>query len=174
MAITHRPAEPAEVSRPALQSPGVRSRLPGLHPAARAKITFIAAAPDLFRPYVSYLREDGHTVSLASDVKEASTQAKALCPDLVFLDLGESSQAGLMMLQELKADGCLGAIPLVMLASFDSLDDIQSGLTLGACDYIIKTETSAWALARGVPAWAGVAIQLQAGLQVSATKRGAS
>ncbi len=76
------------------------------------------------------------------------------------------------MLQELKADGCLGAIPLVILASFDCLDDIQAGLKLGACDYIIKTETTALALARGVPAWARIDRQLQAGLQRSAPTRG--
>jgi DNA-binding response OmpR family regulator len=136
-----------------------------LHPAARATITFIAAAPDLFGAYLSYLQDDGYTVSLAASVREASLRAEALCPDLVFLDLGVSSEAGLTMLRELKADGCLGSIPLVMLASFDSLDDINAGLKLGACDYIIKTETSAWELARGVPAWARIERRLQTGLQ---------
>ena len=101
-------------------------------------------------------------MKLAADVRQAATQAEALCPDLVFLDLGDSSEAGLMMVRELKADDCLGAIPLVMLASFDSLDDIQAGLELGACDYIIKTETLASALSRRVPAWARIDKQLQA------------
>jgi DNA-binding response OmpR family regulator len=171
MTITPRSAEPAEGNWPAQQSPDVGSPLLGLPSRARANITFIAAAPDLFGPYVSYLQDDGYAVSLAADVREASTQAEALCPDLVFLDLGRSSQAGLAMVRALKADPCLGAIPLVMLASFDSLDDIDAGLNLGACDYIIKTETSAPALARGVPAWARIDRQLQAGLQESTTNK---
>jgi DNA-binding response OmpR family regulator len=154
------------------QGKHVDSSLPSLDPVAGANITFIASTADLFGAYVAHLRDGGYTVSLAASVQEASTQAKALCPDLVFLDLGQSSQAGLAMLRELKADGCLGAIPLVMLASFDSLEDIQAGLELGACDYIIKTETSASALARGVPAWTRIDQQLQAGLQESKTKRG--
>jgi DNA-binding response OmpR family regulator len=174
MALMLRPADMAEGSRPALQSPGVGSPLLVLHVATRANITFIAATPDLFKAYVSYLQDDGYTVSLAASVKEAATHAEALCPDLVFLDLGPVSQEGLTMVRELKADSCLGAIPLVMLASFDSLDDIRAGLELGACDYIIKTETSASALARGVPAWARIDKQLQAGLQKSKTRRGSA
>jgi len=146
--------------------------MPSLNTAARANITFIAAAPDLFGAYISHLQDDGYSVSLVATVWEASTQAETLCPDLVFLDLGQSSQAGLTMLRELKANSCLGAIPLVMLASFDSLDHIQAGLEMGACDYIIKTETSASALARGVPAWARIEKQLQAGFQESKPKRG--
>lgn len=172
MTITARPAEPTGGHPPPLQSPGDGPVLLGLGIATRANITFIAATPDLFGPYISYLRDDGYTVALAASVGEATTQAEALCPDLVFLDLGQSSQEGLTMVRELKADGCLGAIPLVMLASFDSPDDIHAGLQLGACDYIIKTETSASALARGVPTWARIDKQLQAGLRKSRTKRG--
>ncbi len=159
MAVTPRPAEPAAVPWPPLEGPNVEP--------PRANLTFIAAAPDLFAAYLSHLRDDGYAVSLAASVREASTQSEALCPDVVFLDLGESSREGLTMLRELKADDCLGAIPVVMLASFDSLDDINAGLELGACDYIIKTETTAASLARGVPAWAQIDRQLQAGLQES-------
>ena len=165
-------AEPTQGSLPALQDPDVGSAALGLPAGPRANITFIAAAPDLFGAYVAHLQDDGYTVSLAASVREASTQAKALCPDLVFLDLGQSSQAGLTMVRELKADGCLGAIPLVMLASFDSLEDIQAGLELGACDYIIKTETSASALARGVPAWARIDQHLKKGLRESKARTG--
>src|ERR1700730_16516540 len=172
MAITARPAEALAGIPTALQSPGDGSPLLGLGTAPRASITFIAATPDLFGAYISYLRDDGYTVALMASVREASAQAETNCPDLVFLDLGQSSQDGLEMVRELKADGCLGAIPLVMLASFDFLDDIQAGLQLGACDYLIKTETNASALARGVPAWARIDEQLQAGLKKSRPKRG--
>ena len=127
----------------------------GLSPSAPLNITFVGGAPELFSAYVSYLRDQGHAVSMAVSVGEAVADADVLCPDLVFLDLGPSSQVGLGMVKELKADRCLGAIPLVMMASFDGLDDVNLGLKLGACDYIIKLETNPWTLARGVPAWAG-------------------
>lgn len=172
MAITPTPVELAEVGPLPLQSPGIDASLPGLSTAARANITIVAAAPDLFEGYLAHLRDDGYAVSLVVSVGEASAQAEALCPDLVFLDLGESSQTGLAMVSELKADACLGAIPLVMLASFDSLDDIKAGLKLGACDYIIKAETNASALARGVPAWAGIDKKVRAGLKKSTARRG--
>ncbi len=156
MSITPLPPGPAASEWPALQSPAVGSQLPGLQTAARANLIFIAAAPELIGAYSSFLRDEGYSVSVAADVSDASTQAEALCPDIVFLDLGESSEAGLAMLRELKADACLGAIPLVLLASFDSLDDVHAGLKLGARDYIIKTETSPTALARGLPGWARI------------------
>ena len=73
----------------------------------------------------------GYSVALVGSVREASIKGEDDCPDLVFLDLGDSPQKGLAMLRELKADECLGAIPLVMLASFDSLDDIRAGLGEG-------------------------------------------
>jgi DNA-binding response OmpR family regulator len=136
-----------------------------------ATITFIAAAPDLLGDYVVYLRDDGYVVSLARNVCQASIQGEAQCPDLVFLDLGASPPAGLAMLRELKADVCLGSIPLVMLASFDCLNDIGAGLKLGARDYVIKTETTAVSLARGVPGWvrAGTELQVEPGLQIAAS-----
>lgn len=62
-----------------------------------------------------------------------------------------------------KANSSLSSVPLVMLASFDSPDDIKAGLDLGARDYIIKTETAPWDLARGVPGWAGLHGRLRAG-----------
>lgn len=142
MAITARPAEPTAVPWPSVQGPSAGSSLTGLVPAPGATITFIAAAPDLFGDYLAYLRDHGYAVSVAPSVQEASIRGEPQCPDLVFLDLGVSALAGLAMLRELKADKCLGTIPLVMLASFDSLEDIRAGLKLGACDYIIKTETT--------------------------------
>ena len=150
--------------------PDVERSVPVLDGARRASIAFISATPELFEEYLTYLRADGYAVSLTAGVGEAAAQARAHCPDLMFLDLGESSLTGLTMLRDLKADGCLGAIPLVMVGSFDSLDDIQAGLELGACDYIIKTETTAFALARRVPAWARVDNLLKAGLQRSTGK----
>ena len=122
----------------------------------------IAAAPNLFAPYVSYLRDLGHLVCMAADGSDACLQARVRCPDLVLVDLGPSSALRLTMLHKLKADDCLGAVPLVMLATFDSLDDIKLGLELGARDYVITMETTACALARRIPAWAALDRNLKA------------
>ncbi|HEV3231269.1 MAG TPA: response regulator [Candidatus Dormibacteraeota bacterium] len=122
--------------------------------AARVAITFIGAASEVFGGYLSYLRNGGHNVSAAVDVRQASTQAGTLRPDLVFLDFGDPSPTGLALLRELRSDIRLGAIPVVLLASFEALEDARAGLELGACDYVIKTETSAPALARCVSGWA--------------------
>jgi DNA-binding response OmpR family regulator len=130
-----------------------------------ASITFVAAVPALCNGYVSHLRDQGYAVSLVSDVREAATQAAEHRPDLVFLDLGPSAQTGLKVLRDLKADPCLGGVALVLLASWDSLDDVQAGLELGACDYVIKAETTGWALGREIPRWAEIDTQLPARLQ---------
>jgi two-component system OmpR family response regulator len=139
-----------------LQPPAGAAPSPGWSTAPRAAITFITPFPERLWAYLGHLRDDGYELCLATDVFEAANRAEALRPDLVFLDLGESSSQGLAMLRQLKADDCLGPVPLVMLASFESLADVHTGLQLGACDYVITTETSSWALARGVPGWVGI------------------
>src|ERR1700738_706481 len=100
------PQVEAALDRPtSMQSPGVVSTLPVVLTPPRARITFIAATPDLFGAYISYLQDDGYTVALMASVSDASTEAEVHCPDLVFLDLGQSSRAGLEMVRELKGDG---------------------------------------------------------------------
>jgi OmpR family response regulator RpaB len=124
-----------------------------LPPDLPVSLIFIAA--DHAVSHVHELRRqlDGYSVAEANTVKEAAALSHDCPPDLLILDLGPSSLEGLSVLRELKSDGLLGPIPLLLLAAFDDLDDIREGLKLGARDYVIRGETTPSVLARGVPGW---------------------
>jgi PleD family two-component response regulator len=132
---------------------GNRSSSAGPLPELAVSLIFIAA--DHAVSHVHELRRqlDGYSVAEARTVEEAAALSVERPPDLLILDLGPSSLEGLTILRELKADGLLGPVPLLLLAAFDDLDDIREGLKLGARDYIIRGETSPSVLARGVPGW---------------------
>jgi two-component system, OmpR family, phosphate regulon response regulator PhoB len=122
-------------------------------PELAVSLIFIAADHAVSHVYDLRQQLDGYSVAEATTVEEAAALSVERLPDLLILDLGPSSLEGLTILRELKADGLLGSVPLLLLAAFDDLEDIREGLKLGARDYIIRGETSPSVLARGVPGW---------------------
>lgn len=59
-------------------------------------------------------------------------------PDLVLLDLNLPKKAGLEVLREIKQDGRLKAIPVVVLTTSQSRDDIAGSYELHANCYVSK------------------------------------
>lgn len=59
-------------------------------------------------------------------------------PDLVLLDLNLPKMAGLEVLREIKQDGRLKAIPVVVLTTSQSRDDIAGSYELHANCYVSK------------------------------------
>jgi DNA-binding response OmpR family regulator len=132
---------------------GYRSSPASPLPDLPVSLIFIAADHALSHVHELRLQLNGYAVAEATSVREAAAISVDRPPDLLILDLGPSSLEGLTILRELKADGLLGPVPLLLLAAFDDLEDIREGLKLGARDYIIRGETSPSVLARGVPGW---------------------
>jgi len=84
-------------------------------------------------------------ISLAEDGQEAldflRKQAPfqlAVRPELVLLDINLPKKNGLEVLSEIKADSALRRIPVVILSSSDSEQDILKGYALHANAYITK------------------------------------
>lgn len=63
---------------------------------------------------------------------------EAPTPDLIFLDLNMPKKGGLEVLEELKADAALRAIPVVVLTSSSAEEDIARSYDLHANCYITK------------------------------------
>jgi len=63
-------------------------------------------------------------------------------PDLVLLDLMLPKKSGFEVLAELKRDKSTRKIPVVILSNLAQEQDIQRVMSLGASDYLIKTEVS--------------------------------
>jgi len=62
-------------------------------------------------------------------------------PDLILLDLNMPRKSGLEALTEIKADLRLRHIPIIVLTTSDSDDDVAAAYQLGASSYITKPVT---------------------------------
>ena len=82
-----------------------------------------------------FLAREGFDMVTAKDGEEGLKLARRLDPVAITLDVLMPGLDGWGMLQELKADPKLAAIPVVMLTI---LDDENKGYALGASDYMTK------------------------------------
>ena len=89
--------------------------------------------------------DNGRTWALKNDgITEAHpfawrlTQAKEGRPDVIVTDIMMPRRSGLEMLADLKADGALAEIPVILLSAKAQTADVRAGLEAGAADYITK------------------------------------
>ncbi len=79
---------------------------------------------------------------------EGWKMARKFQPDLIVSDLMMPVMDGMELCQKIKGDDELGHIPLIMLTAKSGADDIISGYSVGADDYITKPFNSAVLKAR--------------------------
>jgi adenylate cyclase len=91
-----------------------------------------ADARDLMR---RFLAREGLDVVTAADGEEGLRLARQTKPDLITLDVIMPRMNGWAVLEALRADAALAAIPVVMLSI---LDEQEKGFALGAADYLTK------------------------------------
>ena len=84
------------------------------------------------------LQRNGMETIFAKDGIEAVEVATAEIPDLIVLDLMLPGRNGFEVFKELRLDSRTKAIPILMLTAKAQLDDVISGLELGADDYLTK------------------------------------
>ncbi len=88
-------------------------------------------------------------VGEASDGRTAISQAAALRPDVILMDIRMPRLDGLQATTAIRADANLTGTRIVMLTTFDDDDDVIEAITRGAAGYLLK-DTSADALREGV------------------------
>ena len=71
-------------------------------------------------------------------LRKEGRYANALRPDLVLLDLNLPKKDGREVLTEIKSDGALRRIPVVILTTSQAQDDISRAYQLNANSYITK------------------------------------
>jgi DNA-binding response OmpR family regulator len=94
------------------------------------------------------LERSGFAVVWTTDGAQALKAVKAERPDLVILDVMMPLMSGFEVLERMKADPVLKAIPVMMLTAQGQEGDVQRGLALGAVDYLTKPFRPAELLAR--------------------------
>ena len=91
------------------------------------------------RDLISFNLEQEHMKTLlAKDGVEAFEIAKEKSPDLIVLDLMLPRMDGVTVFKELRQDSRTRDIPVIMLTAKAQLDDVITGLEMGADDYLTK------------------------------------
>lgn len=92
--------------------------------------------------YSDRLTFEGFTVETAADGEEALGKIRTSPPNLILLDILMPKLNGLQVLEQLGTDTALKAIPVIVLSNVANDENIKKALTLGAKDYLLKTNFS--------------------------------
>jgi signal transduction histidine kinase/DNA-binding response OmpR family regulator len=112
---------------------------PAFETQIQFKILVADDRPDNVALLSRYLQNEGYALVTASNGAEALQRIRTELPDLVLLDVNMPEKDGFEVLREVRADSMLEHIPVIILtaARIDPAD-MQSGLNLGADDYVTK------------------------------------
>ena len=92
-----------------------------------------------------YLEKEGYAVTIASDGGQGLTKFRAICPDIVLLDVMMPVMDGWTVCKTIRSES---ATPVIMLTAKGETDDKITGLKAGADDYITKPFETREVLAR--------------------------
>ncbi|MBI4770199.1 MAG: response regulator [Chloroflexi bacterium] len=84
------------------------------------------------------LRYHNHDVVVASNGEEALELARREVPDLILMDVRMPRMTGYEACKHITADPALQHIPVVFLSAKGQESEVQTGLSAGATDYILK------------------------------------
>jgi DNA-binding response OmpR family regulator len=91
-----------------------------------------AAVRDLLR---EYLQEQGYSVAVATNGREALYAARHENPDAILLDIMMPEMDGYQFLQQFRRER---TAPVIVITARDEESDAVLGLELGADDYVLK------------------------------------
>jgi DNA-binding response OmpR family regulator len=95
--------------------------------------------PDLGEAIVSFLKEEeGFDAKLARDGDQAMRLVDDTAPAVMVLDLMMPRRDGFSVLRELRADGRIGSLPIIVVTAIFGLSERLYATELGAADYITK------------------------------------
>jgi DNA-binding response OmpR family regulator len=112
--------------------------------AGGKKWKILLAEDDKFisRAYSDGLTRAGFEVMLVEDGIKALEYLRKDCPHLLLLDIIMPGKNGFDVLAEMKTDGVLCDIPVLILSNLGQDSDIQKAKELGAADFLVKSNNS--------------------------------
>src|SRR3989344_7640020 len=96
---------------------------------------------------------DGYSVEVAEDGESGLKKALEIKPELIFLDIKMPGMDGFEVLKHLRANEVTKKTPIVILSNFDEQEMIEKGLTLGANEYLIKSQFNPAELSAKAKTW---------------------
>jgi DNA-binding NarL/FixJ family response regulator len=93
-------------------------------------------------------REGVTVVGTASSTDEALGQARALCPDLVLVDIALGADSGFDLVRRLAEDGGCGPMTAIMISTHSAVDYADLIFESPAAGFLPKEELSATAIRR--------------------------
>ena len=94
--------------------------------------------PDLGDAIVMYFKEEGLDAELARDGDQAMRMVDDHSPAVMVLDLMMPRRDGFSVLRELRADGRINSIPVIVVTAIFGLSERLYATELGAVDYVTK------------------------------------
>ena len=103
-----------------------------------ARILIAEDEPDIRELVAFTLRFAGHEVVATANGEEAVQQAGQMIPDIILMDVRMPRMTGYDACRLMKADPILKDIPVVFLSAKGQDSEIQTGMAVGAEDYLLK------------------------------------
>ena len=105
------------------------------------KVLVVEDDPFLSQLLVNRLKRLGVGVTRAADGQEGLEMFRSAGPDLVLLDLILPRKSGFEVLETVRSDPSLQAIPVIVVSNLGQESDMARGKELGAVEYFVKAKT---------------------------------
>ena len=106
--------------------------------ARRPLILVVEDDPALGEVMCTALKDEGLEARLAQDGDEAMRAVDDLSPACMILDLMMPRRDGFSVLRELRADGRISKLPVIVVTAIFGLSERLYATELGAADYVTK------------------------------------
>lgn len=122
-------------------------------PEEKIRVLLIEDEKEVAELYKLKLTLDGYEVIVADSGQLGLDEAFKRNPELIFLDIKMPEMDGFEVLKKLRKSPKTESIPVILLSNFDEEDLIEKGLTLGANEYLIKSQFTPEQISEKVKTW---------------------
>ncbi len=106
------------------------------------RVLIVEDDDDLARVLAASLERRGLRVGIATTAAQATRLSRTFLPDLIVLDIVLPDGDGFAVIDQLRRDGRLSSIPVIVYTARDLTEDDRSRLTLGETEILFKSRVS--------------------------------
>ena len=102
------------------------------------KLLVIDDAPSVHALVRARLADELYEIRCAHDTEAGETAIREFQPDLILLDIDLPGENGFDFCRRLKENPATARIPVIFLTAADDIEQMVTGLELGAVDFVTK------------------------------------